>query len=73
MLLIYVDYGYSNKNETNNFWWGSLVTPVHACSHVENAGHHWEQFQKSESLIILLALFELPQNLSPQIVYGNGG
>ena len=45
---------------------GSLVTPVHACSHMGTAVHPWEKPKNVKNLIISLALLELSK-VSPQI------
>ena len=51
---------------------GSLVTPVHACSHMGTAVHPWEKPKNVKNLIISLALLELSK-VSPQIAPPRSG
>ena len=61
MPLIYVRNGYSNMGL------GSLVTAVHACSHMGTAVHRpWKSSEKLKIFIISLALFDLSHQIVPQ-------
>ena len=74
MLVIYVAYGYSNKNETKIFLVGVIGYPctcmyvcMYTCMYFP-CGKCRTSLGKVPKKWISLALFELPQSPSPQIV-----